>query len=143
MLKKKKIKPLIPTESQEQRCLIQWAKIIKFKFLGSLNDSKIEDRFISEFIFAIPNGGSRHKIEAKKLKEEGVTPGVPDLFFHVPRGIFCGLFIEMKRKKYSKTSIEQREYHKKLFECGYKVCVCKSFEEAKTAILNYLAPGCP
>ena len=34
-----------------------------------------------EWIFAVPNGGSRDKITAGKLKAEGVTPGVFD-FIH-------------------------------------------------------------
>jgi hypothetical protein len=53
----------------------------------------------SNLIFAIPNGGQRNIVVAKKLKEEGVKPGVPDLFLPVPNNGFCGLFIEMKSEK--------------------------------------------
>jgi len=36
-------------------------------------------------IFAIPNGGKRNRIEAAKLKRQGVKPGVPDIFLPAPR----------------------------------------------------------
>lgn len=36
-------------------------------------------------VFAIPNGGSRNKAEAAKLKAEGVSAGVPDLFIPIPK----------------------------------------------------------
>ena len=31
---------------------------------------------LSKLLFAVPNGGSRHKIEAKNLKKQGVRAGV-------------------------------------------------------------------
>ena len=30
-------------------------------------------------LFAVPNGGFRHRVEAARLKAQGVTAGIPDL----------------------------------------------------------------
>lgn len=38
----------------------------------------------TNLLFAIPNGGKRNAREAARLKAEGVTPGVPDLFLQLP-----------------------------------------------------------
>ena len=45
------------------------------------------------FLFSVPNGGSRHKLEAINLKREGATAGVADLIWLV-KGV-CH-FIEVK-----------------------------------------------
>ena len=44
----------------------------------------------------IPNGGSRNKAEAVKFKQMGVRSGVSDLCLPYPKGIYHGLYIEMK-----------------------------------------------
>lgn len=58
------------------------------------------------FAFAIPNGGERGKVQASRLKAEGVKVGVPDIFIPIPVMQeddyflvvkYCGLWIEMKR----------------------------------------------
>ena len=38
-----------------------------------------------ELLYHVPNGGSRNKAEASKLKRMGVRAGVPDLVLPVPR----------------------------------------------------------
>lgn len=48
------------------------------------------------WLFHVPNGGSRNKQEAVKFKQMGVKAGVSDLCLPYPKGIYCGLFIEMK-----------------------------------------------
>ena len=78
--------------------------------------------------FAIPNGGYRNKVTAYKLKQEGVKPGVPDLFFPSLK-----LFIEMKTEK-GVMSASQKEWKHKLESCGYRVEMCRGFEEAKKII---------
>ena len=91
-----------------------------------------------EFVFAIPNGGLRNVVVAKKMKAEGVKPGVPDLFFTLARGGYHGLFIEMKRIKGGSTSKDQKDKIERLRNCGYKVDICKGFDEAKKSILEYV-----
>ena len=77
------------SEDSHQIALMAWA-----------NDSETRKIYPElEWLFHIPNGGSRHKIEAGKLKAMGVKPGVPDLALLVPKGPYNGLFIELKNEK--------------------------------------------
>lgn len=107
----------IPTEHQEQVNFVNW----------------IEYNHPKHKVFAIPNGEKRHMSVAKRLKAEGVKPGVPDLF--IP-SLF--LFIEMKRIKGSSTSKEQKEWIRYLIDSGYKAVICKGCDEAKKAVIERL-----
>jgi len=64
------------------------------KVVNYLNILKKQKKIIT--FFAIPNGGSRHKLEAINLKREGVVSGVPDLCILLKD---YTLYIEMKRPK--------------------------------------------
>jgi len=98
------------------------------------------------WMFAIPNGGHRNMLVAKKMKAEGVKPGVPDIFLPVPRHGYHGLFIEMKtqdnRPKTQKSkgglSDLQREWVTALRDRNYKVVVAYGRDEAVTEITTYL-----
>ena len=104
----------IPTEHEEQREVVKWFR----RKYGPVR------------IFAIPNGGFRSRATAARLKAEGVSPGVPDLF--VP---FHCLWIEMKRIKGGKLSPDQRNWQKYLVEeCGHTWIVCHGAEDAKAQI---------
>ena len=87
--KQVRVKSEVPTESQEQRAFVKWFRLqypaIKF--------------------FAIPNGGNRDAITGAIMKAEGVSTGVPDLYFPKLR-----LWIEFKRIKGSVISADQREW---------------------------------
>lgn len=85
-------------------------------------------------IFAIPNGGWRSKATAIKLKVEGVSRGVPDLF--VPQ---FGLWIEMKRIKGGRLSPEQKDWITYLEEAGNAVLVCYGHEHAIQEIDAFMA----
>lgn len=111
------------TEHDEQALLIRWF------------DLQYKDKFV---LFAIPNGGLRNALVAKKLKKEGVRSGVPDLFLAVPRKPYGGLFIEMKRAKGGKLSLYQKDMIKRLEEAGYWCEVCHGFEAAKKVIEEWL-----
>ena len=76
-------------------------------------------------IFAVPNGGARSGLQGAKLKAEGVSPGVPDLF--IPA---WGLWVEMKRSKGGTLSPEQRDWIAYLDDCGYQCIVGRGFEDA-------------
>ena len=89
-------------------------------------------------LFAIPNGGARHIITAVRMKREGVRAGVPDLFLAAPNKTSYGLFLEMKAGKAGRVSPAQDEMQKILSAHGYAVAVCRSFDEAKTTIEEYL-----
>lgn len=88
-------------------------------------------------VFHIPNGGSRNKAEAARLKGQGVRPGVPDLFVPVPKGGYAGLFIEMKTVN-GRVSEAQKRWLRLLKQNGYCTRVCWRFEEAKNTIDRYI-----
>lgn len=90
-------------------------------------------------LFAVPNGGHRSKATAGRLKAEGVKAGVPDLCLPVPRGGSHGLFVELKRRKGSTTSPEQREWLSRLAGQGYATVVAKGWDEAAESITRYLS----
>lgn len=92
-------------------------------------------------LFAIPNGGQRNIIVAKKLKDEGVRAGIPDLFLAVPKGRFHGLFVEMKKPQGGVVSDNQKACMEMLSNNGYCVTVCHGFIDAQEAIKGYLLLG--
>lgn len=90
-----------------------------------------------ELLFHIPNGGKRNALEAAHLKRQGVKAGVPDLFLPVPRGVYHGLFIELKVGKNKQTE-NQKHWQQLLTEQGYISLVCYGWEEAVEKIEKYL-----
>jgi len=91
-----------------------------------------------QLLHAIPNGGSRDKITAGKLKAEGVLPGVFDLFLPVSRKGFHGLYIEMKKEEGGAVSKEQKWWGKAMTEQGYAAYVCYGWIPARNLIADYL-----
>lgn len=115
------------SEDQEQAWLFQWAK---------RNESKYTELAL---LFAVPNGGHRHKRQAALLKLTGVKAGVPDVFLPVARGGYHGLWIEMKStQKTARVSPEQKQWLADLTGQGYRAVVCKGFEAARDEVLAYL-----
>lgn len=117
---------LLPTESEEQVTLFSWARMK----LGKYPELRL--------LFHIANGGTRDPIEAKHLKDQGVKPGVPDLFLPVARGFWHGLFIEMKRQKGGRVSDAQRRWLADLERQGYRTEVACGWREAAQIIEIYL-----
>lgn len=95
--------------------------------------------FIPEckFMFAVPNGGSRNKIEAYNLKRQGLKSGVPDIILPVAKGNYHGLFIELKYGK-NKTTDNQVKYIDYLNKNGYLAVVCYGCDQAFDTIKKYL-----
>lgn len=116
--------PFIATEHEEQKALIQYCQMKGYPW---------------NRIFSIPNGGDRHPAVAGKLKAEGVRPGVPDTMLPVANPQYHGLFIEMKRRKKSKTSQAQVDEIEALKAEGYCVIVAKGWEEAVEYLKLYLS----
>jgi len=102
------LKKRIPSEHEEQSAFVAW---FRYKYPGIL-------------IFAIPNGGYRTKVEAVKLKREGVVAGIPDLC--VPK---LDLWIEVKTRN-GRLSKKQKEVIKYLESIGDKVIVAYGCEDA-------------
>jgi hypothetical protein len=86
--------------------------------------------------FAIPNGGSRHMLEAINLKRSGVMPGVPDMCIPVPHAGFNGLYIELKKSN-GKLSDTQQEWLDKLAKNGYCAKVAYGYDEAVNIVQQY------
>jgi hypothetical protein len=114
-----------PTEAEEQAALFQWAELAK----GSRPQLWL--------LFAVPNGGSRHRLEAANLKRQGVKAGVPDICLAYPKGAYHGLYIELKVGK-NKPSEEQKQWLRRLKAAGYMTAVCYGFLQAKETIERYL-----
>lgn len=106
----------IPTEHEEQREVVKWFR----------------QSWPSVRIFAIPNGGARNIVTAAKLKAEGVSSGVPDLF--VPE---WRLWVEMKRIKGGTVSSEQKDWIAYLESVNYWCIVAKGAEDAKAQIQSF------
>ena len=116
---------MISKEALEQTHLISWTRFIRGKHPEV------------DLLYHIPNGGSRNKLEAYHLKEQGVKAGVPDLCLPVARGGYHGLYIEMKVKG-NKPTENQKEWISRLNEQGYRAVVCYGYEEAAKEIQQYL-----
>lgn len=115
-----------PTEEQDQIALIQWMQHAGIKCNASAN------------------GGSRHPLEAKKLKRMGVSPGFPDLEFPIARGIYPIAYIELKRSnvkhlKNGSLTIMQIAWILFLRSQGYYADVAYGFDDAKMKIEQYLS----
>lgn len=79
-------------------------------------------------LFAVPNGGSRNAIEARRLKDEGATSGVSDLIYLEARGGYGALCIETKtRRKGSGQSDKQKEWQLEAERHGNKYVVARDF----------------
>lgn len=95
-----------------------------------------------KLLYHCPNGGSRNRIEAANLKRQGVKAGVPDLHLPVPKGVYAGLFIEMK---YDKGRLQESQVEWLQLVANYKnfAAVCYGQEAALKIIKEYieLKPG--
>ena len=83
-------------------------------------------------IFAIPNGGGRSRADGLKLKNEGVSPGVPDLF--IPSLL---LWIEMKSAT-GRASRAQKSWLNYLDGIGHNTAICRTLAEAQDAVLQII-----
>lgn len=109
--------PSRPSEHSEQAGFVAWFR----------------DTFPATLVFAIPNGEHRAISTAKRLKREGVTPGVPDLFVPAWR-----LWIEMKRGTGGRLSDDQKRMIGYLRRMGYAVIVAKGAEDASAQVLQFI-----
>lgn len=115
-----------PTEHEEQVLLFRWAH-------------ENEHRYpVLPLLHAIPNGGHRLKAVAGKLRAEGVKAGIPDVHLPVARNGFHSLYIEMKRTKGGRLTLDQNEMIARLRLANNQVEVCKGWEEARDVLVQYL-----
>lgn len=91
-----------------------------------------------KLLHAIPNGGSRHPVEAANLKKQGVKAGVPDIHLPVPRSGYASLYIELKRERGGRASEEQISWINALNNAGNAAMICEGCDIAWKVILAYL-----
>jgi hypothetical protein len=120
------------TEHSEQTAVIQWAR-----FQQNVHPAL-------KWLHAIPNGASlSSRGEARKLLEEGLTPGISDLFLPWAAKGHHGFYIEMKRPgNIDGVRDGQKDFLAYLEEAGFLGQVFDDAEEAISAICWYLdLPG--
>lgn len=108
--------------------------------------SHTRERPCLRWLFHVPNGGSRSKIEGARFKAMGVKPGVSDLILLYPSRGFHGLCIEMKHDatglsdvaKAKMVSQEQNQFLTWQAEAGYCCGVAYGYQEAIAALRWYL-----
>lgn len=112
------------SEHDEQCSFFHWCDVFKERIP------------LLEMVFAIPNGGLRHKRVAVKMKAEGVKSGVPDVFVAVPASNYAGLFIEFKYGTNSPTN-NQLAWIDSLQSQGYKCAIAYDWVTAAKTVLQY------
>lgn len=107
------------TEDQLQATCYQWAYNTYPELRGC--------------IFSVPNGGTRNKIEAMKMKATGLTPGIPDLLLIYP--VFTAF--ELK-SEIGILSPAQKKIHEIWANKGVKVHIVRSVDEFQKIIINLI-----
>lgn len=116
---------LTGSEDEEQQKVIYWAELMSNAYPDL------------QMLYHVPNGGSRNRVEAAKLKRMGVRAGVPDLVLPVPRNGYAGLYIELKVGE-NRPSKNQKNWLEKLMIQGYKSLVCYGGNEAINVLEQYI-----
>lgn len=125
------------SEDGEQAALFCWAALSVGKYPQL------------KWLYAVPNGGSRHIAEATKMVATGLRSGVPDICLPhamamknswiVYNGCYIELKIEKRRKeKNGGCSKGQLEWLAYLATAGYYCKVCYGWEEARDTLIAYL-----
>lgn len=109
------------TEYHEQKAVIEYLRI----------------KYPEILLTIAPNGIKMTIGQAKKFKAMGYTSGTPDILIFEPRGIYKGLFLEMKKEKGGRVSENQKKWLKKANDRGYCAMVCYGFGEAQRMIESY------
>lgn len=93
-----------------------------------------------KLLFHVPNENDRadsNIIQGAIRKSLGVVSGVADLMLLVPSGRYHGLCIEMKDEK-GRQKPAQAEWQAIVEAQGYKYIICRSLEQFKIIIKEYL-----
>lgn len=114
------------TESQEQQTLFGFCSVELSRYPEL------------EMLAHIPNEGKRTKSTGGRLKKEGLRKGYPDIVLNISRQEYHGLFLELKRKRGSKITKEQKEWIIKLNRQGNAAAFCYGWEQAWGFIYAYL-----
>ena len=113
-------------EDSEQAAVVYWAALSQKRYPAL------------KWLYHIPNGGKRNKVEAARLKLQGVKAGVSDLFLPAAIGGYHGLYIEMKYGK-NKPTEAQLEFMHDMSAAGYCCKVAYGAQQAISYLQQYLA----
>lgn len=114
------------------------------KFFRLASYRRYGDGIVRDYIYAVPNGGTRGGKQAMRAavrrKAEGLTAGVPDIECMVARPPYTGLHIEMKRPDGvpSDVSDDQLKMMRRLIACGRRCVVAYGCDQAWAALCEYL-----
>ena len=88
--------------------------------------------------WAVPNGGKRNKFEAKRLRDEGVRSGVPDISI-VHDGMYFGLEVKKPKTLTPKgyLSKNQKSMIKQIETAGGEVKVVYSVQDVIEAFIDW------
>lgn len=124
-------------KSKKGHTLIGVSKTYRFKHSEHSEQVGFVNWFRAKYpdtlIFAIPNGEKRSISVATRLKAEGVTRGIPDLY--IPS---CNLWVEMKRATGGRLSPDQKKVIEYLRSVGHTVIVGKGAGDASKQVLEFL-----
>tara|TARA_R100000655_G_scaffold31519_1_gene63052 strand:+ start:389 stop:739 length:351 start_codon:yes stop_codon:yes gene_type:complete len=110
---------------EEQRLQTSIVKYIKLAFPNTL--------------FTATMGGVKLNSWSQRnaLKSTGYLKGVADLLIFESKGMYKGLFIELKTLK-GKMTKEQKQFQTNAIARGYLCVCCKGFDDTKKIIDDYL-----
>ncbi len=120
-----------PLEHYEQILFVDW-------FRAAYPD-------MSMSLHAVPNQFTGRSKEIQKRVREGLSKGYPDLLLDIPKGVFHGLRIEMKRIDGvpSQVNPSQRQWLNRLNENGYYATVAWGGDHAIAIAKAYLSETLP
>lgn len=121
----KRVTKLAASEEEEQIALIARVRLYEHTYPAL------------QFLFHVPNGGSRNVAEAKKLKAMGTLRGVPDLILLYPARGYHGWLAELKAVN-GKATIEQKRMIRELQYRGYFARIFYGQDEVWESLLWYL-----
>lgn len=90
------------------------------------------------YVYSVPNGGHRTKRTAMLMNAEGLMGGVQDIAVSYPRGIYHGMFLEVKTDKGSASKV-QKEVKERFSNVGYHCVIEKGFDACLAALKAYFA----
>lgn len=89
---------------------------------------------IRKCFFSVPNGGTRNKIEAMKMKATGLTAGIPDMIL-LYKGKCYGIEVKTETGSLSPAQITVHEAWRKQ---GVDVFVVRSAKEGLEVVKNVI-----
>ena len=116
----------VATESAEQQALFRYCAVEMGRYPEL------------DMLVHTPNEGARTRATGGRLKKEGLRKGFPDITLYLPSCNYHGLMIELKRRRGSRKTQEQKDWVFNLNKYGYAAAFCYGWEDAWKFIKAYL-----